>query len=102
MDAMNISRLIQDRQNKFIETRTIIESEVNKFLESLKNLEPDVQARCGYKPGLEAKVLLSALWEEPFDEAKYNSQLADLNRYVSQVKVVCDEINKEALACLQS
>ena len=101
-DMQNVSRLIQDRQNKFIETRTIIENEVNRFLQSLAAMDADVQQRCGYQPGLDAKQLLSALWTEPFDEAKYAVQLENFNRYVNQAKMVCDEINKEALACLQS
>ena len=101
-DMQNVSRLIQERQNKFIETRTIIENEVNRFLQSLEAMDPDIQQRCGYKPGLDAKQLLSALWAEPFDEATYTTQLDNFNRYVNQARMICDEINKEALACLQS
>lgn len=98
----NIDKLIKARQDKFVETRTIIESEVNRFLESLGGLDDDVKQRVGYKPGYTARKLLPALWEEPFDVNVYNSQLAVVKQYIAQVTAICDEINKEALQCLQS
>lgn len=102
MNEQTISKLLQDRQNKFIETRTNIENEVNKFLQSLESLDPDIKAKCGVKDGVTARDLLSALWAEPFDENTYLTQKANLDTYVAQVRTVCDTINQEALACLQS
>lgn len=102
MNEQNVARLIQERQNKFIETRTNIENEVNKFLESLNKLDADMQAKCGVTAGITAKDLLPALWVEPFDEAEYNRQLAALNTYIEQVEVICNQLNQEALLCLQS
>lgn len=102
MTANNISQLIQERQNKFIETRTIIESEVTKFLESLTNLDADIKEKCGVREGLTAKDLLPALWIEPFDQKAYNAQKAALDTYIAQVTAICDKLNEEALACLQS
>lgn len=101
-DMQNVSRLIQERQNKFVETRTIIENEVNRFLQSIGQMDDDVQQKCGYNADITAKQLLSELWNEPFNEEKYNEQLTRFNQYVANVKAVCDEINREALACLQS
>lgn len=102
MSNVDVAQLIQSRQNKFVETRTIIEAEVNKFLQSLERLDPDVQARCGVKSGQTAKDLLPALWEEPFNKEQYQVQRASVDAYIAQVKVVCDQINKEAIECLQS
>lgn len=102
MDSANVANLIRIRQDKFVETRTIIESEVNKFLASIGKMDEDVQKRCGYIPGASAKTLLPALWVEPFDEETYNKQLSGVMTYISQVMAVCDDINKEAVECLQS
>ena len=101
-EMQSVARLIQERQNKFIETRTIIENEVTRFIQSLEGLDPDVQARCEYTQGMRAKELLSALWEEPFELEKYDAQLSKFNAYVAKVRAVCDDINKEAIQCLQS
>lgn len=102
MDSANIANLLRQRQDEFVEKRTIIESEVNKFLESIAKLDPDVRARCGYVEGAQAKSLLPELWNEPFRIEVYNQQLAGVLSYVKQVSAVCDEINKEAQECLQS
>lgn len=101
VDSNNIAALIRERQDKFIETRTIIESEVNKFLDSIAALDEDVRTRCGYVNGANAKSLLPALWAEPFDVNTYNKQLAALQMYIRQVMAVRDEINREAQVCLQ-
>lgn len=101
MSSVNIANLIRERQDKFVETRTIIESEVNKFLNSIGSMDADVQEKCGYVPGASAKVLLPELWHEPFNEEVYKTQLSSVLAYISRVQQVCDEINREALACLQ-
>lgn len=102
MNNVNVEQLIQSRQNKFVETRTIIEAEINKFLQSLEKLDPDIQTRCNVIPGQTAKSLVPSLWEEPFDKDKYAVELAAVDSYIERVKTVCDQINKEALECLQS
>lgn len=102
MNSNDVARLVQQRQNKFIETRTNIESEVNRFLESIGKMDEDVQKRCGYVAGVTAKQLLPELWHEPFNVETYEKQLASVLAYKERVKQICDEINREALACLQS
>lgn len=102
MDSANIANLIRARQDKFVETRTIIESEVDKFLESIGKMDKDVQERCGYIPEVSAKTLLPELWNEPFREEVYNAQLSGVLSYIKQVTAVCDDINREAVQCLQS
>lgn len=102
MSAVNVEQLIQNRQNQFVETRTIIESEVDKFLRSLENLDLDLQVRCNVKAGVTAKMLLPSLWEEPFNKEKYLAERKAVDTYIAQVKSVCDQINEEALRCLQS
>ena len=102
LNEQSVSRLIQDRQNKFIETRTNIENEVNRFLQSLSGLDADIKEKCGVRDGVTARDLLPALWQEPFDENAYNSQKASLDTYIAQVRAVCDQLNQEAIACLQS
>ena len=102
MNDTNVAKLLQDRQNKFIETRTNIENEVNKFLKSLEALDDDVKINCGVAVGITAKDLLPALWQEPFNEEAYKAQKAQLDTYIAQVKNICDELNREAIACLNS
>lgn len=102
MTEQSVAALIQQREVKFIETRTIIENEVNKFLQSLLSLDADVQQKVGAREGITAKDLLPALWADPFDEATYNQQLSSLMNYIAQVQAICDQINQEARACLQS
>lgn len=102
MDNQNVKQLLQIRQNKFIETRTNIENEVNRFLTSLIELDDGTKARLNVKEGITCKDLLPSLWVEPFNEAQYQLELNALKTYISQVTAVCDEINQEALACLQS
>lgn len=102
MNEQNVAKLIQDRQNKFIETRTNIENEVNKFLQSLCSLDEDLKIKCGVKDGMTAKDLLPALWAEPFVEETYLQQKNALDTYIMQVKAICDQLNQEALLCLQS
>lgn len=99
--AENVARLYQERRDKFIATRTVIESEVNKFLQSLEKLDPDIRERCSVKEGITAKDLLSELWVEPFDMARYQEQLKNFTAYKEGVFAICDEINAEALRCLQ-
>ena len=102
MNEQNVAKLLQDRQNKFIETRTNIENEVNRFLQSLESLDDDMKIKCGVKAGITAKDLLPALWKEPFNGDEYSQQKAALDDYIAQVRAVCDRINQEALLCLQS
>lgn len=101
-DTVDVAKLIRERENAFVETRTIIESEVNKFLKSLEELDADIKLKCGVKDGVTAKDLLPALWVEPFDEATYKVQKEKLDNYIAQVSNICDALNQEALACLQS
>ncbi len=97
----DIASLIRERQDKFIETRTIIESEVNKFLESIATESEEVRQKFGYVEGASARTLLPELWNEPFRIEVYNQQLSGVLQYVQQVIAVCNEINREALECLR-
>lgn len=99
---IDIAVALKQRQDKFVETRTIIETEVNQFLQSIAVTDLDVQEKCNYNPEASARTLLPALWQEPFDMAAYQQQLANFNNYVAGVKSVFDQINEEAVACLQS
>lgn len=100
MNEQNIAAMIQQRQNKFIETRTIIESEVNKFLQSLTMLDSELKQQLGVTEGISCKDLLPALWTEPFNQNVYVEQKQKLDTYIAQVQAICDKINQEALACL--
>lgn len=102
MNEKTVTQLLAERQELFIATRTNIENEVNKFLTSLENLDEDVKSQCQIKGDVTAKELLPALWEKPFDEVKYQQQLAAFNVYVQSIMAFCDKINEEALRCLQS
>lgn len=99
---MDITSLLAQRQNSFIEARTKIEAEVDHFLKSLEEVDEDVQKMCGVTPGLTAKALLPSLWAEPFDVEVYKGELANLNTYIEQVRAIVDNLNREALACLQA
>ena len=99
---VNVAQLIQDRQNKFIEGRTVTEVEVNKFLKSLEALDDSERIQCKVVVGRTAKDVLPSLWEEPFNVEKYNTELANLQNYIAGVKTFCDQINQEALKCLQA
>ena len=101
MANVNVEQLIQIRQNKFIETRTIIDTEVNKFLKSLEALDADIQAKCNVVAGRTTKDILPSLWAEPFDEVAYQAELAKLQTYIAGVKTITDSVNEEALRCLQ-
>lgn len=100
-NPVSVETLLQRRQAEFIEKRTIIESEATKFLESLKLMDEDIKQQINYNPELTARSLFSSLWEEPFSMEKYNQQKAVFDNYVAGVEAVCNEINAEALRCLQ-
>lgn len=97
-----VADILRVRQTKFIECRTVIANEVTKFFESLKNLDPEVIGSIQLPADQTPQAVLSALWEEPFDEAKYTQQLNQFQAIVTAVKTKCDELNQEALACLQN
>lgn len=98
---VDVVALQQRVQTQFIERRTIAESEANKFLESLKGMDADIKERINYDPNKTARTELSALWEEPFSETKYNEQKARFDSYVAYVAAICDALNAEASRCLQ-
>lgn len=99
----SVEELLRVRQGKFVETRTRIEMEVNKFLESIDKTGDERVMSIGGRPeGKTCKEVLPALWEEPFDEAKYKEQLDLLNRYIAAVSTYVDTLNTEALKRLQS
>ena len=100
-NSVDITQLIQQRQNKFIETRTIIDSEVSKFIKSIEELGTDLPENCRVLIGKTTKDILPALWLEPFNEAQYTLELQNLKGYICTVKSVADAINEEALKCLQ-
>lgn len=94
--------MIKSRQDKFIESRTVIEMEVNKFFNSLQTIDNDIKLKCNVQDGRNAKNTLPSLWEEPFNIDKYNQERASFDSYVAQVRNICDQMNQEALQCLQS
>lgn len=99
--SMSIEQLYAQRQNKFIEDRTIIETETDKFLRSLEQLDPVYQQQLNVVQGQTARDVIPALWAEPFDEEAYNQQRAVLDQRIENAKIICDQLNEEALRCLQ-
>lgn len=103
MQTVSAEKLFQQRQNEFIEKRTIIEREIGAWLDSMNALDPSFQERCGYDyQGKTVKELLSAAWEDDFDEAKYSQQLAEVKERIQRSIDLADKLNGEALACLQN
>lgn len=102
MAEQSIAALTQARQTQFIETRTIIETEMNKHLQSLEQLSPEIQQQLNVRHGITCKDLLPELWHEPFDIDTYEQQLSGVEQYLSQIKAFQDAKNAEAWACLQS
>lgn len=98
----NVAQLLRDRQNKFVEGRTVTEVEVNKFLKSLEALDEGERVQCKVVVGRTAKDVLPSLWQEPFNPEQYQAELLNLQNYIAGVKTFCDRINQEALACLQA
>lgn len=95
--------LLRQRQNEFIEKRTIIESEVNKYLEGMNAESPAFQQRCGYDlQGKTAKDILSAAWADEFDQKLYDEQMASFMEYVNRSVALAEQLNMEALQCLQN
>lgn len=101
MAQKSVSTLLAERQSKFIETRTIIESEVNKFLKSLEALDPDIQETLRVPKDVTARDLLPELWAEEFRPDVYQQQLTSLNNYIEQVRAYSDKLTQEAIECLQ-
>lgn len=101
MSSVDLTALIREREAQFIEKRVMIENEVNRFLASLETLDDSIKQQIEYVPGQTARDILPALWAEKFDKEAYQLQLNKLNACVSRVRLICDEINQEALRCLQ-
>jgi len=97
----NIQAQLQKRQNKFIETRTIIADQVNKYVASLAILNDEQRQQCIMPNGNKVEEILPELWHEPFDEEVYNTQLMHLQQSVASVTALCDRLNQEAIACLK-
>ncbi len=102
MVGQELEMALKQRQVKFVETRTVIASEVTKFLNSVQSLPEKVRVQVILPNGNTAQEILPALWEEPFDQAAYNSQLEAFNNSVRSVVTVCDALNEEAVKCLRS
>ena len=100
-EQIDIATLLQQRQNEFIEKRTIIEAEVNKFLKGLANQDEATKKNLSVQENSTAKDWLPSLWIEPFDFEKYQGELANLNNYIAKARAYADELAEEARACLQ-
>lgn len=98
---MDVTTLLRERQNKFIETRTLIASEVQKYLNSLNAMDAEVRAEILLPKGNTPQEILPALWVEPFDMEAYTEQLNQFQASVQSAKIYCDKLNQEALRCLQ-
>lgn len=96
-----IEELYRQRQNKFIESRTVIESEVNQFLRSIEQLDVVFQTELCVIEGQTARDVLPALWEEPFDNERYLTQRALLDERITKATQLRDKLNAEAMQCLQ-
>mgnify|MGYP001027830327 CR=1 FL=1 len=92
---------LKQRQEKFVETRTIIASEVTKFLNSLSALPDEIKAQAIMPTGTTAQEILPALWSDPFNQEEYEAQLSNFNRSVDSVTSICDALNEEAMKCLR-
>lgn len=101
MDVKSVDQLLRERQDKFVERRTVIENEVNQFLKSLESLDHVYKQQLQVIDGRTAKDVLPALWAEPFVQETYDAQKAELDKYIASVQAVCDQLNEEALRCLQ-
>lgn len=97
----SIEQLYATLNNKFVEQRTLTEVEVNKFLKSLEELDPVYQQQLNVVPGRTARDLLPSLWTEPFDEETYKQEKAVVDAMIQQATAVCDQLNEEAMRCLQ-
>lgn len=97
----NYEQAIQARQNKFIETRTIIDMEINKFIKSLESLGEECPQECRCLLGKTTQDILPALWAEDFDEAQYITELQNYRRYEMIATEFANRINEEANKCLQ-
>lgn len=98
----SIEQLYSERQAKFVESRTITESEVNRFLQSLETLDPVYQQELGVVAGQTARDVLPALWADPFVEADYLQQKAVFDQRVAAATALANKLNAEALQCLQA
>lgn len=96
-----IEELYRQRQNKFIESRTVIESEVNQFLRSIEQLDAVFQAELNVVDGQTARDVLPALWEEPFNNDNYLAERAVLDARIVKATQLRDKLNAEAMQCLQ-
>lgn len=92
---------LKQRQDKFIETRTIIAAEVAKFLESVRSLPDEIRAKVVLPEGATPQEILPALWAEPFSAEEYARQLQLFNMWVQSVTSYCDALNEEAMKCLK-
>lgn len=102
MDRASFNALYQQKQNKFIELRTIIETNVNAFLRSLEELSAEDQQQLNVIKGQTAHDILPSLWVEPFNEATYQVELDSFNKYKERVMMFCDEYYKKAAEWLRS
>lgn len=99
---VDVQQLIKDKEAKFYDTRAKIEMEVDKFFETIKDIEAELADIPGRPQGSTAKTVLPSLWEEPFNKEKYDTELAVLNAYIKNVVAYGDQVNEEALRCLQN
>lgn len=99
--STRVAAALKQRQNEFIEKRTVTESEVNKFLKSLEGLDPDVKAQLKVVDGATARDWLPSLWLEEPDPKQYEAEKAKLDAYIAAVKNYADHLAQEAIRCLQ-
>lgn len=97
----NIEAALKQRQDKFIEARTIIFTEVQKFLESLQHIPEEEKAHMIMPSGSTPQEILPELWNDPFDVTVYEAQLAEFVKCVASVRDRCDYLNERALECLK-
>lgn len=97
----NVALLYKKKQELFIEGRTNNANEVEKFLNGLSKVDPKLLPKDKQLRGKTAKEILPSMWEEPFNEKKFQVELAEFNSYVDAVMTVADRINAEALEVLR-
>ena len=92
---------LKKRTTQFIETRSVIQQSIDNYLKKLKSVDPELLK--GIKPlrGSCAKEVVSALWEEPFNQDLYQQQLSEFNEFVNAVDAVAQQLADEAMKLLK-
>jgi hypothetical protein len=99
--SVDVSKLIAERERKFIEQRVLITQWIKEFMESVHAFDPELLKGIKIPEGRTAEELLPSLFIEPFDHAAYLREREAMEDLRGKVNAVAEKLNEEALACLQ-